>query len=102
MEPVLAAATGLSGTQSKALEHGALLLEGIVIALAAAKPVLEVLVVLVVGIGFFGVHAALQIGFGVGSQRAWTCRRHSLRTAVACEVALLKDLDESMLAVALY
>lgn len=83
------------------MEHGPLLLKRVIIALAAAEPIPEVMVVLVVGIWLLRVHATLGarllIDAQVAGARGWEARG----TAVAGEVALGKNFDESVLAVAL-
>jgi hypothetical protein len=83
------------------LEHSALLLEGIIVAFTAAEAVLEVVIVFVVRIRFFGVNVTLKIRRRIGSQSAWARRWDSLRATVASEVTLLKDLNQGVLAVAL-
>jgi hypothetical protein len=99
--PILAASTSLCGAQTQALEHGALLLERIVVAFAAAESVLEILVVFVVGIRLFRVDAALCVRGRIDAEGAWACRGQALGAAVACEVALGEDLDEGVFAVTL-
>lgn len=101
MVPVLTTTAGLCRSQPKALEHGPFLLEGVIVAFAAAEAVLEVLVVLVVRIGLLGVHTTLEVRFGIGAQDAGARGGDAVGSTVACEVALLEDLDEGVLAVAL-
>ena len=101
MVPVLTAAAGLVGADPQALEHGSLLLLGHVVDGAGAEPVAEVLVVLVVRVGRLGVDAALGVGRGVEAQGAWLVGGEARGAAVAGKVALLEDLDELVLAVAL-
>jgi hypothetical protein len=78
------------------------LLERIVVALAPAEAVAEVLVVLVVGIGFLGVDVATGICLVVGTQAARGCGQDARSATVACKVALLEDFDKGVFAVALY
>jgi hypothetical protein len=101
MIPIFAASASLSCAQTETLEHCALLLEWIVIAVAAAEPIAEVVVVLVVHIGFFGVNTASGVGCLVQAEGTWACRGDTLGTTVACEVTLLENLDEVVFAVAL-
>lgn len=100
MIPVLSTASSLLSSEPKALEHGSLLLERVIIALAAAETVLEIVVVLVIGIRLFGMNVALGIGFAIDAQGAWTGRWDARRSAIAGEVSLLEDLDKSVLAMA--
>lgn len=101
MIPVFAASTCFSSSQAKTLEHCALLLERIIVALAAAESIAEVVIVLVVHIGLLGVNPTSSVSGLVQAESTWACRWDALGTAVACEVALLEDLDEGMFAVAL-
>lgn len=101
MIPILTTTTALGRPQPEALEHGTFLLERVIVALATAEPVLEVLVIPVVRVGLFGVDVTLQVGLGIGAQRARARRWNALCTAVTCEVALLEDLDESVFTMAL-
>ena len=87
--------------QSEALKHSPLLLEGVVVALAAAEAIPEVLVVLVVHIRLLGVDAALCVRLGIDAQAAWACLRKARGTTIAREIPLRKDLDERVLSVAL-
>src|SRR6478735_8417546 len=54
MIPVFAASTCFSCSETKTLEHCTLLLERIIVALATAEPIAEVVIVLVVHIGLLG------------------------------------------------
>ena len=101
MPPILATAARLVRAEPKTLKHGALLLERIVVALAAAEAVPEVLVVLVVGAGLLRVDAALGVCLRVEAQVARAGRGKARSAAVAGKVALGEDLDEGVLAVAL-
>ena len=101
MVPVLATPTRLRRSETQTLEHCSLLLEGIIVALASAEAVLEILVVLVVRVGLLGVYAATGVGLAVGAQAARACGGDARGAAVASEVALLEDLDEGMLAMTL-
>ena len=89
--------------QTNTLEHGTLLLERVIVALAAAEPVPKILVVdvpAVLVMGLFGVNAFL-IRLGVHPKGAGAVRRKARRSAVACKVALVEDLDESVFTVTL-
>jgi hypothetical protein len=99
--PVLATTSRLVCAQPEALEHGTLLLERVVIALAAAEAVPEVLVVLVVGVRLLRMDASLSVGLRVDAQVAGARLGESRGAAVACKVPLSEDLDEGVLAVAL-
>jgi hypothetical protein len=83
------------------LEHGAFLLERVIITLAAAEAVLEVLIVFVIHIGFLGVNATLKVGLGIGAQRAGTRGGNALGATVACEVPFLENLNKGVLAMTL-
>lgn len=77
------------------------MLKGIVVAVARAEAVTEVLVVFVIDIGLLRVDIAARIRLVIRLQYARAGAGKSLGTAVAGEVALLEDLDERVLAVAL-
>lgn len=87
-------------SQPKTLEHGSLLLERVIIALAAAEPIFEIVVVLVIGIRLFGMNVALGIGLAIDTQGAWAGRWDARRSAVAGKVSLLEDLDKRVFAMA--
>ena len=76
-------------------------MEWVVIALAAAEAVSEVLVVLVIHVGLLGVHSTLGIRLGVDAQVARARFGVSRGTAVAGKVPLGEDLDECVLSVTL-
>jgi hypothetical protein len=76
-------------------------LEWVIITPTAAESVAEVVVVFIVHVGLFGVYSTSSVGCLVQTKGAWACGRNTLGTTIACEVALLEDLDEVMLAVAL-
>ena len=59
------------------------------------------MVVLVVHIGLFGMHPASSVGCLVQTESTRAGSWDSLGTAIACEVALLEDLDEGVFTVAL-
>lgn len=101
MIPVLATATGLDSTKTKALEHGTLLLERVVVTFTSAESIAEVVVVLVIHIRLLGVNTPAGVGLFICAQRAGARRRNALRATIACEVALLENLDEGVLAMAL-
>lgn len=102
MVPVLAATSRLVCAKSQALIHGALLLERIVVTLAYAESVAEVLVVLVARSRLIRVNAPLGIGRWIQPQRTGRSRGQARGAAIACEIALGKDLDELVLTVALH
>jgi len=77
------------------------LLKGIIKTPAPTEAVLKILIVLVVRIGLLGVNSFLGIGLGVDAQIAGTRSWESRGAAVAGKVALVEDLDESVVAVAL-
>lgn len=101
MKPVLTAAAGLCRAESEALKHGSLLLKGVIVALAAAEAVAEVLVIAVVDVGLLRMHSSLCICLVVCLQRAGGRGWEARRAAVTGKVALLEYLDERVLAVAL-
>lgn len=59
------------------------------------------MVVLVLRIWFFRVDVASSIRGIIGAKRARSRRGNTFGPAIACEVALLEDLDQCMLSVAL-
>ena len=87
--------------EAQTLKHGALLLKRVIVALAAAEAISEVVVVLVVRVWILGVHAVLGVGGWVDTQIAGARRRKPRRAAVAGEIPLVEDLNEGMFAVAL-
>lgn len=101
MIPIFTTSTSFLCPQTKALEHGALLLKGVVIAFATTKSVTEIVVVFVVGIRLLRVDSTAGVGSLVGAQGAWASRWDSSRAAIAGEVSLLENLDEGMFAMAL-
>lgn len=101
MVPILAAATRFLSTQTQALEHGPFLFEWVIVAVASAKTIAKVLVVLVVYIRLLRRDIATRIRLVVRLKCAWTRSREALRPTVACKVSLLEDFDESVFAVAL-
>ena len=74
---------------------------GLVVDGARAEKVAEVLIILIVGVRWLGVDAALGVRLGVDTESAWLIRRETGGSAVAGEVTLLKDLDELVFAMAL-
>lgn len=101
MPPVLAAAARLVRAKAQALEHGALLLEGVIVAFATAETVAEVLVVFVTGARFLGMDA-FGIRRRVKTEGAGAGLWVSGRSAIARKIPLVEYLDEAMLAVALH
>lgn len=89
--------------EPQALEHGALLLERIVIARAVAEAIAEILVVYIRSrvIERLLRMDALHARIWVGPERAGTRRGEPSRATVAGEIALGEDLDEVVVAVAL-
>lgn len=102
MIPILATASRLVRAQTQALVHSPLLLERVVVALANAKPVAEVLIVFVVGSRLLRVDVTFGVGRRIQSQGARAGRRQTCRATVASEVALGEDFDELVFAVTLY
>ena len=102
MIPVLATASRLVRAQSQTLVHSPFLLEWVIVALADAESVAEVLVVFVVGSRLLRVNITLGVGRRVQAQGARARRRQACCATVAGEVALGKDLDELMFAVTLH
>jgi hypothetical protein len=88
-------------SQAETLEHGPLLLEGIVIAFATTEPIPEILVVLVIRIGLFRVNASFGIRLWVDAQVAGAGLGVARGAAIAREVSLGEDLDERVVAMAL-
>jgi hypothetical protein len=74
---------------------------GFVVNGTRAEAVPEVLVVLVVEVGGLGVDTALGIRGAADAKGAWLIRCESRGATVACKVALLEDLNQFVLAVAL-
>lgn len=82
--------------------HSALLLERVIVALADAESVAEVVVVLVVRGWLLRVDATLGISRRVQPQSTRRSRGQACGAAVACEVAFGKYLNELVLTMALY
>jgi hypothetical protein len=76
-------------------------LEWIIITLAAAEPVAKVLAVFVIRLGLLAMDPAAGIRFVIGAEIARARGGYPRGSAVAGEVALLEDLDQCVLAVAL-
>jgi hypothetical protein len=103
MVPILATSSRQVRAQAEALEHCAFLLKRIVIALAAAESVSEVLVVqiaMTAGERSLGMDA-FQASLGIDSQVAGARGRHARSTAVAGKIPLVEDLYERVVAMAL-
>lgn len=83
------------------MKHGSFLLKGVVVAFTPAEPIPKVLIVFVVGVGLFGMHAALSIRLRVDAKGTRAGRRETRRSAIAGEVALGEDFDEGVFSVAL-
>lgn len=100
MVPILSTPARLVRTQTKTLEHRPLLLKRVIVALAPAEAIAEVLIVFVVGVSLLRVDAALGVGFRIDAQAARARCGIARGTAIAGEVALVENLNEGVLAVA--
>lgn len=101
MVPILATAACFLSSEAQTLEHGAFLLERIIITVAAAEPVAKVLAVSVIRLGLLAMDPAAGVRFVIGAEIARARGGYPRGSAVAGEVALLEDLDQGVLAVAL-
>jgi hypothetical protein len=74
----------------------------VIITLAAAETVLEVLVVFVVRVSRLGVDLTLSVGLWIYAQCTWRGGWETRCTAIAGEVSLVEKFHQCMFAVALY
>ena len=101
MPPVLSATTVLQGTQSQALEHGPLLLFGIIFVATPAKSALVILIVSILLSWLLVRDASLAARWWILAETAGCPRTAQPRSAaIAFKVSLGEELDQVMLAMA--
>lgn len=100
MPPIFTTTSVLFSGETEALEHGSLLLGGIVLFSTGAESTGEVVVVLVLFPGEVSSNGALLAGSGIYSQSAWSRGRESCGSAVALEVALGEELNKVVFSMA--
>ena len=74
----------------------------VIVTLAAAETILEVLVVFVVWVWKLRVDFPLCIGFWIYTQRAGRGGWQTRRSTIASKVSLIEELHQCMFAMALY
>ena len=100
MPPILSTSPVFLFSQTQALKHGPFLFLCIIPLVTVTKIILYVMVIRIARCRRLAIHRSLHASLGINSERAGICRRETSGTAIAGEVAPMKQLDELVLAMA--